>query len=50
MGQIIAFFRAFMTENEENEALALIYWDKVKQEFYWDGKNDVALVFENDAG
>ena len=23
--------------------------DKVKQEFYWDGKNDVALVFENDA-
>ncbi len=34
MGQIIAFFRAFMTENEENEALALIYWDKVKQEFF----------------
>lgn len=23
--------------------------DKVKQEFYWDGKSDVALVFENDA-
>lgn len=23
--------------------------DKVKQEFYWDGKTDVALVFENDA-
>ena len=23
--------------------------DKVKQEFYWDGKNDVDLVFENDA-
>ena len=23
--------------------------NKVKQEFYWDGKNDVALVFENDA-
>lgn len=23
--------------------------DKVKQEFYWDGKNNVNLVFENDA-
>ena len=23
--------------------------NKVKQDFYWDGKNDVALVFENDA-
>lgn len=23
--------------------------DKVKQEFYWDGKSEVALVFENDA-
>ena len=23
--------------------------DKVKQEFYWDGKNEVSLVFENDA-
>lgn len=23
--------------------------DKVKQEFYWDGKTEVALVFENDA-
>ena len=23
--------------------------DKTKQEFYWDGKSDVALVFENDA-
>lgn len=23
--------------------------DKVKQEFYWDGKNDVNLIFENDA-
>lgn len=34
MGQIISFFRAFMTESEENEALALIYWDKVKQEFF----------------
>ena len=34
MGQIIAFFRAFMTKSEESEALALIYWDKVKQEFF----------------
>lgn len=34
MGQIIAFFRAFMTESEENEALALIYWDKVNREFF----------------
>ena len=23
--------------------------DKVKQEFYWDGKNEVSLIFENDA-
>ena len=23
--------------------------DKTKQEFYWDGKNDVSLIFENDA-
>ena len=23
--------------------------DKVKQEFYWDGKHDVSLIFENDA-
>lgn len=23
--------------------------DKAKQEFYWDGKNDVSLIFENDA-
>ena len=34
VGQIIAFFRAFMSESEENEALALIYWDKVKREFF----------------
>ena len=33
MGQIIAFFRTFMTENEENEALALIYWDKAEKRF-----------------
>ena len=23
--------------------------DKVRQEFYWDGKHDVDLIFENDA-
>ena len=34
MGQIIAFFRAFMTENEENEAFAQIYWDKVNRVFF----------------
>ena len=34
MGEIIAFFRSFMTENEENEALALIYWDKAEKRFF----------------
>ena len=34
MGEIIAFFRAFMTENEENEVLALIYWDKEEKRFF----------------
>ena len=34
MGQIIAFFRGFMTDGEEYEALALIYWDKVEQKFF----------------
>ena len=34
MGEIVAFFRAFMTENEENEALALIYWDKEEKHFF----------------
>ena len=34
MGEIIAFFRSFMTENEENEALALIYWDKEEKHFF----------------
>lgn len=32
--QIISFFRSFMLENEEYEALTLIYWDKVKQRFF----------------
>ncbi len=34
MGEIIAFFRSFMTENEENEALALIYWDKEEKRYF----------------
>jgi PRTRC genetic system protein A len=34
MGQIIAFFRSFMQEHEEYEALALIYWDKAEQKFF----------------
>ena len=34
MGKIVAFFRTFMTENEENEALALIYWDKAEKHFF----------------
>ena len=34
MGQIIAFFRAFMTENGENEAFAQIYWDKAEKRFF----------------
>ena len=34
IGQIIAFFRSFMREHEEYEALALIYWDKLEQEYF----------------
>lgn len=34
IGQIIAFFRSFMAENEEYEAMAQIYWDKEKREFF----------------
>lgn len=34
IGTITAFFRAFMQENEEYEALALIYWDKVERRFF----------------
>ena len=33
MGQIISFFRSFMLENEEFEALAIIYWDKEEHRF-----------------
>lgn len=32
--QIISFFRSFMLGNEEYEALALIYWDKVERKFF----------------
>ena len=34
MGQIIAFFRSFMQENDENEAMAIIFWDKAEQHFF----------------
>lgn len=34
IGQLTAFFRSFMEENEEYEAMAQIYWDKEKQEFF----------------
>ena len=34
MGEIIAFFRALMTENEENEAFVQIYWDKEEKRFF----------------
>ena len=34
MGRIIAFFRSFMSEHEEFEAMAVIYWDKEKSEFF----------------
>ena len=34
MGEIIAFFRSFMTESEENEAMAQIYWDKAEKRSY----------------
>lgn len=33
MGEIIGFFQSFMSEGRGSEALALIYWDKVKKEF-----------------
>ena len=34
IGQIIAFFRSFMRENSEYEALAIIYWDKETKDFF----------------
>ena len=33
IGQIISFFRCFMNEREEFEALAHIYWDKEQEEY-----------------
>ena len=33
IGQIISFFRCFMNEYEEFEALAHIYWDKEQEEY-----------------
>ena len=33
IGQIISFFRCFMNEHEEFEALAHIYWDKEQEEY-----------------
>ena len=33
IGQIISFFRCFMSEHEEFEAMAHIYWDKEREEY-----------------
>ena len=33
MGQIIAFFRSFMSETDEAEALVQIYWDRCDKKF-----------------
>lgn len=33
LGQIISFFRCFMNERAEYEALAYIYWDREKEDF-----------------
>lgn len=34
IGQIVAFFRSYMKNGEECEALAQIYWDKETEEFF----------------
>ena len=34
MGQLISFFRSFMRENDEYEAMAIIFWDKREKEFF----------------
>lgn len=34
LGQIVAFFRSYMKDGEECEALAQIYWDKKAKEFF----------------
>ena len=33
MGQIVSFFRSFMNEDAEYEALVLLYWDRENEEF-----------------
>lgn len=33
MDQLISFFRSFMTENGDFEALAMVYWDRQEEEF-----------------
>lgn len=33
MGQIISFFRCFMNETAEYEAMVFVYWDRQEQEF-----------------
>ena len=33
MGQIVSFFRCFMNEQENYEALVLLYWDRQQEEF-----------------
>ena len=34
IGQIIAFFRSFLRENDSYEAMAIIYWDKLDRRFF----------------
>ena len=34
LGQIVSFFRSYMKDGEECEALAQIYWDKKAKEFF----------------
>ena len=34
IGQIIAFFRSFLRENNSYEAMAIIYWDKLEKRFF----------------
>lgn len=54
--QVVAFFRSFLREGQEWEALVHLYWDKVKEEYrvliptQWVGKASVdALLGEEDA-
>lgn len=34
IGQLVAFFRSYMQDGEEYEAMAQIYWDKEQEEFF----------------